>query len=313
MEKMRWNEAWPYRRQPSVITLGFFDGLHRGHRRLVEETSRLAQECGAETVMMSFEPHPTHVLAEKHPVPLIYGLPEKEWVVGETGKIDHLVIMRFEPELMDMEPEQFVAKILVENFHAAGVVIGSNFRFGRQNRGNAERMLELCRIHGMRCSVISEVQDEGLRISSSRIRRLLREGRMEEAGRLLGRPYFMLGTVEKGRGLGSRALVPTVNLLLNEERQYPAPGVYVTRTFTKDGAYESVSNIGHNPTVGEGISLRCETYLMAFDENLYGRDVRIEFYKHLRPEKKFESMEALRLQQQTDIQNAREYFAEEKE
>ena len=174
-------------------------------------------------------------------------------------------------------------------------------------------MQKLCGMHGMECRVVSEVRDDGLRISSSRIRALLKEGRMEEANRLLGRPYFMLGNVNKGMGLGHRALVPTVNLLLNETRQYPDPGVYVTRTFTQDGSYQSVSNIGHNPTVGEGISLRCETYLMEFDENLYGRDVRIEFYRHLRPEIKFESMEALRNQQQIDIQNARAYFAEEKE
>lgn len=313
MEKMRWNEKWPFRIQPSVITLGFFDGLHLGHRRLMQETSQLARECRASTVMMSFEPHPTHVLMEKHPVPLIYGLREKEWVVKETHQIEHLVIMHFEPDLMDMEPERFVTQILIENFHAVGVVIGSNFRFGRQNRGDAVMMRELCRMHGVECRVVSEVRDDGVRVSSSRIRALLKKGRMEEANRLLGRSYFMLGNVNKGLGLGHRALVPTVNLLLNEARQYPAPGVYVTRTFTQDGAYQSVSNIGHNPTVGEGISLRCETYLMEFDENLYGRDVRIEFYRHLRPEIKFESMEALRGQQQIDIQNARVYFAEERE
>ena len=111
MEKMRWNEKWPFRIQPSVITLGFFDGLHLGHRRLMQETSQLARECRASTVMMSFEPHPTHVLMEKQPVPLIYGLREKEWVVKETHQIEHLVIMHFEPDLMDMEPERFVTAL----------------------------------------------------------------------------------------------------------------------------------------------------------------------------------------------------------
>lgn len=177
---------------------GFFDGLHLGHRRLMQETSQLARECRASTVMMSFEPHPTHVLMEKQPVPLIYGLREKEWVVKETHQIEHLVIMHFEPDLMDMEPERFVTQILIENFHAVGVVIGSNFRFGRQNRGDAVMMREFCRMHGVECRVVSEVRDDGVRVSSSRIRALLKKGRMEEANRLLGRSYFMLGNVNKG-------------------------------------------------------------------------------------------------------------------
>ena len=312
MEFVRWNDACPYGMQPTVITLGYFDGLHQGHRALMEKTRQLADECAAIAVVMSFEPHPSHVLPGLSPVPTIYGMDEKRWILRETGLVDRMAIMEFEPNLMNMEPETFVEELLIKGWHAAGIVVGDDFRFGRRNRGDAKLLLELCEKTQVRCEIVREVDDEGKRVSSTRIRQVLVQGHMEEANRLLGRPYMMLGSVSHGKGLGHRALIPTVNLKLEDGRQYPACGVYITRTFTQDGSYESVSNIGHNPTVGEDISLRCETHLLEFDEDMYGKEVRVEFYHYLRPEHKFNSMEELREQQMLDIQNVRKYFAEEK-
>lgn len=312
MERMRWNDIWPRKGQPVVVALGCFDGLHQGHRALMRHTEELAASCGARPVMISFEPHPTRVLKELTPVRLIYGLEEKEWVLTEKEKQWSLVLLHFEPALSNMEPEEFVRIILWQNFGAAGVVIGENFRFGKGNQGNAQTMRRLCAELGIQCEIVPQVEDEKGRISSTRVRKCLENGQMEEANRLLSRPYFMLGSVSHGRGIGHKALIPTVNLMLSEERQYPAGGVYVTRTYTEQGVYQSVSNIGHNPTVGEGISLRCETYLLDCSADLYGQKVRVEFYRHLRPEYRFTSMEELHEQQMLDIQNVRAYFAEEK-
>lgn len=312
MRQVRWKDPCPEELRSSVITLGYFDGLHQGHRALMKASRRMADRLGSCALMMSFEPHPSHVLVGHQPIPLIYGMAEKEWILKESGWMDHMVIMSFEPELMNMEPEYFVEDILFRRWHAVGIVVGDNFRFGRKNRGDAAMLRELCQRAGVCCEIVTEVDDEGVRVSSSRIRELLSQGRIEDVNRLLGRPYMLFGSVSRGSGLGHRCLVPTVNLTLAQGRQYPASGVYVSRTYTADGAYESVSNIGHNPTVGEGLSLRCETYLMEFDEEIYGKDVRVEFYRYLRPEQRFRSMDELRQQQIHDIQNARAYFAEEK-
>lgn len=311
MEFVRWNDECPYAAQATVITLGYFDGLHQGHRALMEKTRQLADECGAMAVVMSFEPHPSHVLPNLQPVPIIYGMEEKRWILRETGLVDRMAIMSFEPDLMNMEPETFVEELLIKGWRAVGIVVGDDFRFGRKNRGDAKLLRQLCEKAKIRCEIVREVDDEGRRVSSTRIREVLVQGHMEEANRLLGRPYMMLGSVSHGKGLGHRALIPTVNLKLSEGRQYPLCGVYITRTFTEDGSYKSVSNIGHNPTVGDDISLRCETHLLEFDEDMYGKEVRVEFYHYLRPEHKFNSMEELREQQMLDIQNVRKYFAEE--
>lgn len=313
MEKVQWSDVWPHRESSSVITIGYFDGLHQGHRALMKATRTLADACGAKAVLMSFEPHPSHVLALMEPALLIYGLREKEWIIRETGLTDQTVMMEFVPELMNMEPERFVEDVLKKNANAVGIVIGENFRFGKGNRGDAAMMLQLCTRFEMQCQIVAEVDDQGRRISSSRIRELLACGDIEQANHLLGRPYLMLGTVSHGSGLGHRELVPTINLNLTAGRQYPAEGVYVTRTFTEDGrGFASVSNIGHNPTVRDGISLRCETHLLDFDKNLYAQPVRIEFYRRLRSEKRFESIEKLREQLTQDIHSARDYFAGEK-
>lgn len=313
MEKVRWNDAWPRGERPLVITLGFFDGLHLGHRELMQRTRLLADQIGAQSALMSFEPHPSHVIAGKEPVPLIYGPAEKEWILRENGSMDRVFMMEFDRELMEMEPERFVEAVLKKNAGAAGIVIGDNFRFGRGNRGDAALMSRLCERLDMRCEIVAEVDDLGRRVSSSRIRELFARGEIEQANRLLGRPYLMLGCVSRGSGLGHKELYPTINLLLPCGRQYPARGVYVTRTFTGDGrAYESVSNIGNNPTVREGISLRCETHLLDFERELYGEAVRVEFYRRLRPERRFDSIQELREQLRQDIQSARVYFAGEK-
>ena len=165
MERMRWNDIWPRKGQPVVVALGCFDGLHQGHRALMRHTEELAASCGARPVMISFEPHPTRVLKELTPVRLIYGLEEKEWVLTEKEKQWSLVLLHFEPALSNMEPEEFVRIILWQNFGAAGVVIGENFRFGKGNQGNAQTMRRLCAELGIQCEIVPQVEDEKGRIS----------------------------------------------------------------------------------------------------------------------------------------------------
>ncbi|MBQ6238794.1 MAG: bifunctional riboflavin kinase/FAD synthetase [Firmicutes bacterium] len=308
MERIRWMDHCPYGEKPVVLAIGFFDGIHLGHRALIRAARQLADAKGADVAVLSFDPHPSVLLHPQNPVPMIYTPQEREWILEETGLTDHFALMRFEESLAHMAPEDFAGQVLFDRWPCTGVVVGEDFRFGRDNSGTARQLAELCTERGITVELVPDVMADGRKVSASLIREMLTEGNIEEAGRLLGRPYLLTGTVGHGQGLGHRKFVPTINLPYAPGKIVPKKGVYVTKTYWDGQAHEGVSNIGVNPTVASALDARCETYLFDLAEDLYGVPMRTEFLHFVRPEIKFPDVEALRAQQQSDIQTARKYL-----
>lgn len=298
-----------------MVVLGFFDGIHLGHRKLLEKAREMADERKCRAVMMSFDPHPSAVIPGMKQVDLIYSADEREDLITRNGWVDEVAEIAFTPQLRDLSPEAFVEEVIVRQFHPSVIIIGDDFRFGRGNAGSSASLAQLCQAQGIETVLIPQVQMDvsgnNVKVSSTYIRKLIEEGRMEEANALLADPYFMVGCVRHGNGLGHRALVPTVNLVIQNGRVCPAKGVYVTRTWiTEDDRevpYWSVTNIGYSPTVRSDPECRSETFLLNYDGDLYDRKLRVEYFHHTRGEKHFESLEALREQLTRDVRNAEEY------
>lgn len=292
----------------SVLVLGNFDGVHQGHRLLLEEADRLGKKLGLHRRVLTFSPHPKK---RQQNFKLIYEDEQKAQLMAETGWVDELIFLTFDENLKTMSPEDFFDEILRKRYTARAVVIGDNFHFGYQGKGDAKELSRLCEAAGIVCRVMDRKHKGEEPISSSRIRTLIEEGRMEEAALLLGRPYFVEGTVKRGKQLGQKMQTPTINLLMEENRLAPKSGVYVSRTQIAGKGFPSVSNVGHNPTVG-GESLRTETHILDFSGDLYEQQVRVELLRFLRPEKRFESVQALYHQLAKDVMSAKKYFMEEK-
>ena len=291
--------------QGLVLALGNFDGVHKGHRALLTETGRLAEKLGAESGVVTFYPHTGVLLRPQNQV--LYTEQQKQRLLEETGRLAWLIRLTFDRNRMEQSPDDFFYQVLRKQLDARGIVIGENFRFGCRGSGDAAKMQELCRNAGVACSVVPQVMEDGAPVSSTRIRRLIRDGRMEKAARLLTQPYRLEGTVVPGKHLGTRLQVPTINIFLESDQLVPREGVYVSRTFAGSQGQASITNVGCNPTVG-GEALRTETHILDAGENLYGREVRVELLRFLRPEICFENTDALQKQLMQDIKTAREYF-----
>lgn len=315
--RQQWSDPSPWPQERPVIVLGFFDGLHLGHRALLERARSEADQRGSKALIMSFDPHPSALIPGMEEAKRIYSQLERDYLIQKHGWVDEVVEICFTEELRDMSPEEFVQQVLVDRFHPSVVIVGEDFRFGRGNSGSAEGLAQSLSQRGIQAVRIPQVEittAEGTeKVSSTRIRQHLEKGEMEEAAQLLSEPYFLCGSVEHGKGLGHKELVPTVNLPITPDKICPAKGVYVTRTYIQNeetGEEEgcwSVSNIGRNPTVEGKIDKRSETFLLDFQGDLYGKKLRVEFLHHTRSEIHFESIDALRAQLVKDVENARNY------
>lgn len=292
--------------KPSVVVLGNFDGIHLGHRTLLKEADGLAQQQGLLRRVVTFSPHTKQVMGQPD-FRLIYNEDQKAKIMEETGWVDELILLKFDETVQTMSPEDFFNRILVKRYQARAVIVGDNFRFGLYGRGDAALLKKLCLEQGLECRAMPRIEAEGQPISSSRIRALLESGELETANQLLGRVYFVEGKVSRGKQLGRKMQTPTINLLMREERLAPKKGVYISRTYTPGGVYPSISNVGHNPTLG-GESLRTETHILGFAGDLYEQVVRVELLKFIRPEQRFDTVEALHTQLTKDIASAKEYF-----
>ena len=290
-----------------AAALGNFDGLHQGHRALLRAASAMAEETGLAPGVVTFYPHTAKLL--KGQAPVLYTAEQKEELMAETGQVQWLIRLTFDRTLMELSPETFVSEVLRQRLNVRGGVVGDNFRFGCRGEGTAGTMEELCRKKEMACRIIPRVTAGGEPVCSTRIRKLVTEGRMEEAGELLARPYFLCAEVTRGKHLGTRLQVPTINLIPEADQVIPRRGVYVSRTLVDGQARPSVTNVGCNPTVG-GEPLRTETHILDGAGDLYGKKVRVELLHFLRPEIRFENTGTLQEQLLRDIENARKYFEE---
>ena len=296
----------PARWHQPVLALGNFDGMHRGHLKIIERVRRGAEERGATAVAMTFDPHPSKIVRPDKTPPLLMTHQQKLDALARAG-MHGVAIVRFTPALAQWEPETFVRTVLVEWLHVTEVWVGANFLFGHDRAGNFSTLRSLGARYGFRAEKIDPVRYKDFVVSSTRVRRLITEGRMDEAGALLGHYYTIGGTVVQGQQRGKGLGFPTANLCADNELMPPS-GVYAT-TATLDGAsFPSVTNIGTRPTFEEGQEVVIETHVLDFDKDLYGAKLKLGFVQRLRDEKKFESVDALRAQIDADRARARDLF-----
>lgn len=289
----------------SVVSIGNFDGVHLAHQKLLRKVVETARGSGATPVALTFEPHPIKLLAPEHAPKLLTPLERKTRLIESLG-IELLVVLPFTKELAHLSPLEFVRQILVGSLHASSVHVGPTFRFGYRQSGDVEILAEFARQEDFRLNVLPTLEVRGERVSSTRIRELLSVGRVELAGRLLGRPFSVYGPIVAGLGVGRRHTVPTLNLTPVEE-QLPKIGVYVTRTRLDDALHDSVTNVGHKPTFGDH-RLTVETFLLNYSGEVSSSDMEIEFLYRLRDEMKFQNPAILKEQIQEDARRSLKFF-----
>ncbi|MGM9661680.1 MAG: bifunctional riboflavin kinase/FAD synthetase [Oscillospiraceae bacterium] len=293
--------------QKKVIALGFFDGVHLGHRALLERTAARAKELGLTPAAFTFDRPPKEAVSGV-PVPLINSPADRALLMRACG-MEEVIVAPFDRAMMTMEWEDFIETLLLGVHHAAHLVAGHDFRFGYWNQGTPEKLAQKCRELGLGCDIIPAVQVDGVTVSSTYIRALLEKGETEAAARFLGHPHLLTQTVAHGRRIGRTIGIPTINFPAPEKLLLPADGVYATTVALPDGRRLSgVTNVGCRPTVN-GTGRTVETFLLDFDGDLYGETVRLSFFRRLRGEEKFPSLEALRAQIQRDIRAAKESLA----
>lgn len=293
---------------PSALTIGNFDGVHFGHRRILRRLKALAAEKGWTPSVLTFDPHPTRVVAPER-APRLMTSPERRCELMAEEGIEQVLILPFTRELAQLTPEEFVGHLLVERLGARAVLVGSNFRFGHRQAGNIQVLAELGKRFGFETEIVPAISCRGLMVSSSSIRRLIGEGGVSLAARLLQHPYGVEGEVVTGRGVGSKQTVPTLNLATNAEL-IPARGVYVTRTSDLGSArqWNSITNIGYRPTFGQSEELSIETFLLQPLEGDTPRSILLEFLRRIRDERKFDTPDALKGQILKDVGVAQRYF-----
>ena len=297
--------------RPSVLTIGNFDGVHIGHLYLMGRVVELGLRHGLAPTAMTFDPHPTRVVAPERAPKLLTTADQRVALMREAG-IEQICVVEFTPEIARMQPEEFVARFIHAECAARLVIVGENFRFGNKQSGNTAALTALGEKYGYTTEVAPSVHYRGREASSSEVRRLIAAGNVSMAGRLLDRPYALEGDVVKGHGIGSKQTVPTLNLATHAEL-LPANGVYVTRTRAIDAVgkrtreWESITNIGLRPTF-DGDSLTIETFLLDPLHDETPARIEVEFLRRLREERKFESPEALKMQILRDVGRAGAYF-----
>ncbi|MEO7190714.1 MAG: bifunctional riboflavin kinase/FAD synthetase [Vicinamibacterales bacterium] len=288
-----------------VVALGNFDGLHRGHQKLIDEVRRQAQERAGTSVALIFDPHPPRVLRPDKAPAMLMTLEQKLEAFERAG-LDAVAIVRFTRELSRWEPELFVETVIIDWLRAAEVWVGANFLFGRDRSGTFTLLRALGEDRGFLVETIDPVRYKDFVVSSTRIRHLVGEGRVDEAGSLLGHHYFIDGQVVHGEARGRQLGFPTANLRTQNEL-VPANGIYATLVLLGSDWHAAVTSIGVRPTIGDG-QFTVETFILDGEHDLYGTTQRLAFVKWLRPELKFEDLDALKTQMARDVADAAALF-----
>ncbi len=291
---------------PTVISLGKFDGLHMGHKLLLSQMMHKKQQ-GLKTVMFTFD-IPPKTLVEREQEGVLTTNAEKEYIFGKTG-IDYLIEYPFTDEVRFMEPEVFV-KMLAEKLNVRCIVAGRDFHFGYNRKGNYETLERFAPVYGYETIIVEKMQYENRDISSSFIREEIKAGRIVRANMLLGYEYFVRGTVIHGRKLGRRLGIPTVNLIPPTEKLLPPFGVYVSRVLIDGVSYGGITNVGQKPTIEGGSPVGVETHIFDYDEDLYGKEIDVQFLDFLRSEVKFDSVTELQKQMIRDVERGKVYLSE---
>jgi riboflavin kinase/FMN adenylyltransferase len=293
---------------PSALTIGNFDGVHRGHRAILRRLCAIAAERRLRPSVLTFDPHPTRVVAPAR-APRLLTTPDERAALMDAEGIVQVLILPFTADVAALSAEDFAKGIVVERLDARAVLVGESFRFGHSQKGNTDLLAVLGTRYGFEMETIRAVRYRGRVVSSSGIRELILAGRVSAAARWLERPYSLEGEVVHGRGIGSKTTVPTLNLATAAET-IPARGVYLTRTLeTASGrAWNSITNVGYRPTFGASEDLSIETFLLDPLEGGTPAHIRVDFLRRVRDERQFPTPEALRAQILRDVAYAHRYF-----
>ena len=297
----------PPRWHAPVLALGNFDGLHRGHMKIIDRVRRRAGERGGAPAAMTFDPHPPRVVRPDKAPPLLMTKAQRIEALARSG-MQGVAVVRFTPEVSRWEPEVFVRTVLVEWLRVVEVWVGANFLFGHERAGNFSTLRSLGARYGFRAEKIDPVRYKDFVVSSTRVRRLVGEGRVDEAGALLGHHYFVDGTVVRGAGRGRELGYPTANVRTDNELPPPS-GVYATTVTIDDIVHASVTNIGMRPTFGDVERPVIEVHILDATRDIYDRQVRLAFLQRIRDERAFPDVDGLRTQIDADIRSARRLFS----
>lgn len=304
-DRTRWAERGLPRDRGTVVTVGTFDGVHRGHWAVLDEVRGRAEASSLRAVLLTFHPHPLRIVRPEHAPPLLTTPEEKKEILAESG-VDWAVFLSFTRALSRYEPRRFVEEILVGRLGVKELVIGYDHGFGRGRSGDAETLRTIGRDFGFSVDVVEPVSAEGDAISSSRIRRAIEEGEVRRAARGLGRPYSVRGLVVRGEGRGRKLGFPTANLhVSSSEKLVPPPGIYAVRGVLRRGTFPGALHVGPRPTF-RGSLPTVELHLLDFEGDLYGEEVRVDFVERLRDVLPFDSVPALVEQMRADVEEARE-------
>ncbi len=293
-------------RKATALTIGNFDGVHVGHQKILRGVIERARAMNAVSAVLTFFPHPARVLRPDVAPGLLETLPQRLAEFEALG-IDATLVLKFDRELATLSAEEFARRFLVEALRAQAVLVGANFRFGHKQAGDVKLLEELGRENGFAVEIVEPVLVDGQIVSSSAIRAAVREGRVEEAQRMLGRPFALMGEIRSGTGMGRKLVVPTLNLA-TEQETLPKNCVYATEVVVGGRCYQAVTNVGMRPTFN-GQQLAIESHLFDFAETITSGPMAVKFLTRLRDEQKFSGPEALREQILRDIARAKELFA----
>lgn len=289
-----------------VMALGFFDGIHVGHAALINKIKQRAEETGAEPAVLTFDVHPDNLVFKKT-VPLINSAEDRKNILSRCFGIDDVVVIHFNQRVMHMDWQDFIDE-LIDEMNLRWIVVGHDFCFGYKGLGTAEKLKAYCAERGVGCDIIPAVCRDGVVVSSTLIRQLIETGEMEKANEYLGHPHTLTDVIRTGYHLGTKMGTPTINMSFPQGVIIPRHGVYAAKAYIDGQEYMSVTNVGIRPTVSDSGNVNVESFLLDFCGNLYGHRARIDFYKFLRPERKFDDVNELAAQIKSDAQTTREYF-----
>ncbi|SHF23001.1 riboflavin kinase / FMN adenylyltransferase [Desulfacinum infernum DSM 9756] len=289
-----------------VITIGNFDGVHRGHRALFQHVIDWAKKLGGESVVMTFDPHPLQVLRPGNGPDFITPHARKLELIEQEG-IDAAIVVPFSEDFARISAHDFVKDLLVDRIGIKGIVVGYDYRFGRGREGNIKMLRDLGARYGFQVEMVSGIELDGTVVSSTAIRHLIRDGRLHEAESLLGRPYEITGRVVKGKERGRLLGFPTANIQV-ESQVPPKPGVYAVEVELDGEIHWGAANFGYNPTFGDP-EPSLEVHLLDFEGDLYGKELMVRFVERLRDEQRFDGPEALVAQIRKDVEEVRRVLA----
>ncbi|HXW61257.1 MAG TPA: bifunctional riboflavin kinase/FAD synthetase [Candidatus Acidoferrales bacterium] len=301
----QWIAHFGDQRKHSAVTIGNFDGVHLGHQQILRRLHDRARRENLTSAVLTFYPHPARLLRPSEAPALLETLEQRLAAIRVLG-IETVLVAPFDAALANLSPQEFVAQYLVEAMRAQAVLIGGNFRFGHRQAGDAQLLTDLGRKLGFEVEIVPPLTADGVAVSSTAIRNALREGKVDEARRMLGRPFSLAGEIKPGTGQGRKLVVPTLNLV-TEQELLPKAGVYATEAVLEGRTYRAATNIGVRPTF-DGAHTTIESHLVGFDQTITAGPLELSFWARLRDERKFSSPGELRQQILRDIEIATRYF-----